>query len=328
MEFKDYYKILGVPRTASVEEIKKAYRRLVRKYHPDVSKEADADARVKEINEAYAVLGDADKRRAYDELGPGWQAGQDFRPPPGWQREYRSGQGGFSQADFSDFFETLFGARGFGRGFADLGGRRPRRPGAGTGGTHRGPRRAGEDQHAAIEIDLEESYHGATRVVTLSVPEAGPGGQVITRQRALNVKIPAGVVDGQKIRLAGQGSPGHAGGPAGDLYLEIGLRPHPLYQVNGRDLSLELPVAPWEAALGARVKVPTLGGQVTLAIPAGAQSGQRLRLRDRGLPGTPPGDQYVVLRLTNPPVDSEAARELFRRMGEKLHFNPRAHLER
>ncbi len=310
MKYRDYYQILGVARDASAEDIKKAYRRLARKYHPDVSKEPGAEERFKEVAEAYEVLRDADKRAAYDQLGSNWKAGQEFRPPPG--RQGGQGQpfsGGFGGRDFSDFFESLFGNVGGLGGFAGARGFQP----------------AGADQTVPLEISLEEAYHGGSRALQLQVPERNASGQMTPRLRTLNVKIPAGVTTGQKIRLSGQGGAGSGGGPSGDLYLELTIRPHPLYKVRGRDITLELPLAPWEAALGAKVEVPTLGGSVTLSIPANARNGQTLRLRGRGLPGQPPGDQLAVLRIVNPPADSEAARELFRRMARELPFNPRAH---
>lgn len=310
MEFKDYYQILGVDRKASLDEIKKAYRRLARKYHPDVSKESDAEARFKEIGEAYEVLKDPDKRAAYDQLGNQWQAGQEFRPPPNWNAGFEF-RGDFNDpGGFSDFFESLFGG---GRGAG--GGRRGRRA-----------RVAGEDHHARIEISLEDAYHGTTRTITLQAPELSPDGHVATRQHSLNVKIPRGVTAGQRIRLSGQGSASAWGGSRGDLYLEIMFRPHPLYRAEGRAIYLDLPVAPWEAALGQRVPVPTLGGRVELKIPPGSQTGDKLRLKGRGLPGNPPGDQYVVLKLVTPRADTPAARALYEKMAADLPFNPRAGL--
>ena len=293
MEYKDYYKTLGVARDASTEDIKRAYRKLARKYHPDVSKEANAENRFKDVAEAYEVLKDADKRAAYDQLGSNWQAGQGFSPPPDWHGgkgfEFRSSGGG---AGFSDFFDSLFG-----RGFAGAQG--PQRRSA-----------RGEDQQARVQITLEDAFHGSSRAVNLSQP----GG----RSRTLEVRIPKGVRAGQRIRLAGQGSNG------GDLYLEIEFAPHRLYRLEGADLYLDLPITPWEAALGATVKVPTLGGVVELNIPAGSQSGDTLRLRGRGLPTTPtPGDQYVVLKMVTPPAETDAARELYRRLAKELPMDPR-----
>ena len=316
MKYKDYYQILGLTRDASAEDIKKAYRRLARKYHPDVSKEAQAEEHFKAVSEAYEVLRDPEKRAAYDQLGSNWQAGQDFRPPPGWQGGPRPhvGPGGFGQQDFSDFFESLFGGPGGPGGFT---GRR--------GSSARSSQTAGQDQTVPLDITLEEAYQGGQRSLQLQVPERDANGHVVTHPRTLNVKIPAGVVNGQKIRLGGQGSPGRGGGSSGDLYLEISIRHHPLYKLQGRDLSLELPLAPWEAALGCKVEVPTLGGTVTLNIPANAKNGQKLRLRGRGLPGQPPGDQLAVLRIVNPSVDSDGAREAFQRLEQAVPFDPRAH---
>jgi curved DNA-binding protein len=315
MEYKDYYQILGVNRDASEEAIKKAYRRLARKYHPDVSKESGAEERFKEVAEAYEVLRDAEKRAAYDRLGSNWRAGQEFRPPPGWQGRggSRPHAGGFSSRDFSDFFESLFGGMGGRSGFASM------------GGMGSGFATAGQDQTVGLEISLEEAYHGGSRTLQLQSPERDASGRVANRTRTLNVKIPIGVTNGQKIRLSGQGSAGMGGGPSGDIYLEVSIKPHHLYKLRGRDVTVELPVAPWEAALGCKVEVPTLGGTVTLNIPANARNGQKLRLRGRGLPGDPSGDQFVVLRIVNPPADTETARDLFERMKRELPFNPRAH---
>ncbi len=252
MEFKDYYKIMGVAREATQDEIKRAYRKLARKYHPDVSKEPDAEARFKEVGEAYEVLKDPEKRAAYDRLAAGgYQGGEEFRPPPGWDAGFEFRGGGFTDGDaahFSDFFESLFGGGSpFGHGAGRRGGVRMR----------------GEDRHARIRIGLADAYHGATRTLSLQVPEVDPQGRVITRNHSLNVKIPAGVTEGQQIRLSGQGAPGLGGGPAGDLYLEVSFEPHPVFHAEGRDVFATLPIAPWEAALGAKVPVPTLGGRWT-----------------------------------------------------------------
>ncbi len=309
MQYKDYYQTLGVARDASQAEIKRAYRRLARKYHPDVSKEPNAEARFKEVNEANEVLHDPEKRAAYDALGNNWRAGQDFRPPPGAGSSsgfhFEQGDAG----DFSDFFSSIFG-----RAFQQGGGARDAR------------RRRGQDQTIRLAIDLEDAYRGVTRQIRLDVPEPDANGQRSTRSRTLNVRIPAGVTQGRQIRLAGQGGPGLNEGPAGDLYLEIELNPHRHFTADGRDIQLRLPIAPWEAALGASVTVPTLGGSVTLKIPEGSQSGQRLRLKGRGLPGTPPGDEIVVLEIVTPPAKTEAAKEAYRLMAERLPFNPRAEL--
>ena len=312
MEYKDYYKTLGVSRDASQDEIKRAYRRLARKYHPDVSKEPDAEARFKEVNEANEVLRDPEKRTAYDALGSNWRAGQDFRPPPGGgdQREFHVRPE--DVAEFSDFFSSLFG-----RGFRGAGG--------GAGGQPRRKQR-GQDQTARIATDLEEAYRGVTRQLRIDLPELGADGRVTPRGRTLNVRIPAGVTQGRQIRLAGQGSPGIHGGAAGDLYLEVEINPHRHFTPDGRDIHLRLPIAPWEAALGATVQVPTLGGTVNLKLPAGSQSGQRLRLKGRGLPGTPPGDELVTLEIKTPPAQDEASRRVYEHMAEHFRFNPRAEL--
>ncbi len=318
MEYKDYYNTMGVAREATQDEIKRAYRKLARKYHPDVSKEPDAEERFKEVNEAYEVLKDPQKRAAYDRLGGQWQAGQEFTPPPGWERGFEFGGGGFTGADasrFSDFFDSLFGGAGPFGGFRT------------TGGRPREFRMRGEDQFARIHITLEEAFHGASRTLQLETPELDAQGRRTVSHKALNVRIPPGITAGQQIRLAGQGSSGVGGGPPGDLYLEVELEPHPRYRVEGRDIYLNLPLTPWEAALGAKVQVPTLGGRVDLSVPAGARSAQRLRLKGRGLPGHPPGDQYVLLQIVVPPADTAEKRRMFEEMARAMPFNPRRHLE-
>lgn len=315
MDYKDYYRLMGVGRGASQDEIKRAYRKLARKYHPDVSKESDAEIRFKELGEAYAVLKDPEKRAAYDELGTNWKAGQDFQPPPDWGSGFEFSGSGFDGADagaYSDFFEQLFGR--------------------GMGAQHRaGPspvfRARGEDHHAKVLVDLEDAYNGAARAIGLRTPEVDATGHVITKDRTLNVKIPKGVKQGQKIRLSGQGSAGHGGGEAGDLYLEIEFRSHRFYKPDGKDVFLQLPVTPWEAALGATVKVPTPSGPVDLKIPAGTGSGKKLRLKGRGIPGSPPGDFYVTTEVTLPPADSDARKEIYRTMQQEMPYDPRGHLE-
>ena len=330
MEFRDYYKVLGVERTASADQIRKAYRRLAHKYHPDVSKEPNAEARFKEMQEAYEVLKDPEKRAAYDQLGSQWKAGEQFRPPPDWgsgfefsgdgraragrsrgrgagPRGFGAGEdGGLGEQDFSEFFSSLFGG---GSPFAAEG------------------RRPGRDHHARIEIDLEEAFRGTTRMLELKRPELTPDGTLELRNHTVRVTIPPGVTAGQLIRLAGQGEPASGRGSAGDLYLETHIRPHRLFQLDGRDVTLTLPVAPWEAALGASVTVPTLGGPVEVQIPPGSQSGQKLRLRGRGLPGRPAGDQFVQLKVVLPPGTSPEAKALYEEMRRKLNFDPRADLE-
>lgn len=313
MEYKDYYGIMGVKRDATQEEIKRAYRKLARKYHPDVSKERNAEAKFKELGEAHEVLKDPKKRAAYDQLGSQWKAGQEFRPPPNWQGgfEFHDFGGGADIDGFSDFFETLFGGAA-------------RRPGARSS---REFRRRGEDHHARVVVELADSYRGATRSITLQVPQVDERGRVGTRPRTLSVKIPQGIRQGQQIRLAGQGGAGFGGGEAGDLYLEVEFSPHGRYRVDGADVYLDLPVAPWEAALGATVEVPTPAGAVELKVPPNSQSGKKLRLKGRGIPAKPPGDLYVVLQVVLPPADSERQRRAWEQMQREFAFNPRAGLE-
>lgn len=312
MNYKDYYKIMGVGRDANQDEIKRVYRKLARKFHPDVSKEANAEEKFKEVQEAYEVLKDPEKRAAYDQLGTQWRQDQQFTPPPDWGRdfEYSTSFGGREDSGFSDFFSSLFGARSpF----------REQRGGSGFAA-------AGEDRAAKIQIVLEDAFHGGAHTIELKSPQLDDHGRLTVTPRMLKVSIPAGVTEGQKIRLAGQGSPGSGGAPAGDLYLEISIKPHRLYQLEGRDITLTLPVAPWEAALGATIETPTLAGAVELRIPANARAGQKLRLKGRGLPGPTPGDQYVVLKIVLPPADTPKARELYDQMQKELPFDPRAEL--
>jgi len=313
MEYKDYYKIMGLARDASQDDIKRAYRKLARKYHPDVSKEPDAEAKFKELGEANEVLKDPEKRAAYDQLGANWKAGQDFRPPPNWDEGFEFKGGGFSSSDagtYSDFFEQLFGQAGFGASRHQQQARQVR----------------GQDSHAKIHIDLEDSFKGASRNITLSSPETDAQGHVQLKHRTLNIKIPRGLRSGQNIRLAGQGNAGIGGGKAGDLYLEIAFNPHPFYKAIDADIYLDLPVAPWEAALGAKVKVPTPEGAVDLKIPPNSRQGSKLRLKDRGLPGEPAGDFYVVLQIVLPPADTEKAQAAYQKLQQELDFNPRRSL--
>jgi len=321
MEFKDYYKVMGVARDATEAQIKQAYRKLARKYHPDVSKEKDAEARFKDVGEAYEVLKSPEKRAAYDQLGKGHSAGQDFRPPPDWDAGFEFSGAGGRDAAFSDFFESLFGAQ--------------RRQGAGG---NRGAFRPGrgEDHHAKVLLDLEATLHGGARQLTLRVPEIDSDGRLATRERTLNVQVPKGILPGQHIRLAGQGarppadgapdSGAPGSGAAGDLFIEVEFQPHPLYKIVGRDLYLDLPVAPWEAALGASVKTPTPGGTVDLKIPAGAHAGSKLRLKGRGIPSSPPGDLYVILQIALPPANDDNAKAAYAAMAAALPFSPRANL--
>lgn len=311
MKFRDYYEILGVDRGATQDDIKRAYRKLARKYHPDVSKEPDAEARFKELGEANEVLRDPEKRAAYDRMGSDWRAGQDFQPPPGWDAgfEFRGRDGGAGESDYSDFFEALFGRRG-GRGQASQRGRT----------THR----QGQDHHAKVLIDLADTYRGGRRSIRLAVPEIDDTGRVVTRERELDVNIPRGIRAGQHLRLSGQGGPGASGGPAGDLYLEIAFREEPRFRVDGRDVYVDLPLTPWQAALGATVSVQTPEGQVELSVPAGSSSGRKLRLRGKGIPAQPAGDLYAVVSIVVPPADTEARKEAYRAMAKAFDVAPGA----
>ncbi len=321
MKFVDYYQVLGVSEHASTDEINKAYRKLARKYHPDVSKEPQADQKFKEVSEAYEVLKDEAKRADFDQLRSfGGRAGEDFRPPPGWNPGSWD-EGGVPRGhrgDFSDFFTEIFGGAGFGFRSETDGASEVRFGRAGRDGQIRG-----EDQSHIIEISAQEAYRGAQRALTLQSLAFDGDGRVSPRERSLQVKIPAGVTEGQKIRLKGQGAAGRRGGAAGDLYLQVHITDHPDYRIDGRDVTSELALAPWEAVLGATLDVQTLGGPVKLNVPSGSQNGQRLRLKGRGLPGKPPGDQFVELRVMVPMELSTEQRRLFETMREKIHYDPR-----
>jgi curved DNA-binding protein len=332
VQFRDYYDVLGVARTATEDQIKSAYRKLARKYHPDVNPgDKSAEEKFKEINEAYEVLSDADKRKKYDELGPNWKAGQDFRPPPNWEGA------NVEFGDFGDFFGGGRGASGFSDFFESLfGGRRGPRRGAGFA-------MRGQDVEAEIPLTLEEAHRGVKRTITLQVTETCPdcngsgvkdaktcptcrGAGAIRRPKSLEVTIPAGVREGSVIRLPGQGEPGSSVAPAGDLFLRVRLQPHRLFQTIGEnDVQIELPVAPWEAALGAKIPVPTLDGPVEMKIPPGSQGGQRLRLRGQGLNrrGGGRGDEYVKIRIVIPPKLTPKEKELFEKLAAESRFNAR-----
>jgi len=310
MDYKDYYKQLGVERNATAEEIKKQYRRLARKYHPDVSKEENAEEKFKEVKEAYEALKDPEKRKAYDTMGANWKEGQGFKTPPNWQYQGSNGADeGFNSEDFSDFFENLF------------------RQGAQGRAKQENYSQRGQDQHTKIILSLEEAYSGTERMLQLQEPELNPTtSQIGYKLRNLKVKIPAGVTEGQQIRLAQQGAKGISGGSSGDLYLEIQFLPHPYYTVKDRDIFINLPVTPWEAALGGKVPVPTLAGKVELTIPAGSQTGKKLRLKGRGLSGSPSGDEYVILTIYTPEPKTENQRELYQKMADEMHYDPRQEL--
>jgi curved DNA-binding protein len=314
MEFKDYYEILGVPRSATQDEIKQAYRKLARKYHPDVSKAADAEAKFKEVGEAYKVLKEADTRAAYDRMGSQWKGGQEFQPPPDWDsgfefsgRDFGAG-GEAGQAEFSEFFESLFGRAARGH----------------SSSQRRSMHARGEDSHARVQIDIEDAYRGARRRITLQAPQVDAQGHVSTSERTLNVNIPKGIREGQHLRLGGQGGPGLGDGGAGDLYLEISFRQHPLFRVDGRDVYVDLPLAPWEAALGASVAVPAPDGQLQLTIPPGSAAGRRLRLKGKGIPTNPPGDLYAVLAIALPAADTDDRKNAYRALQKAFDFDPRA----
>jgi len=309
VEFKDYYKVMGVARDATEAQIKQAYRKLARKYHPDVSKEKDAEARFKEVGEAYEVLKSPEKRAAYDQLGQNHRAGEEFRPPPNWDSGFEFSGAGPGNSAYSDFFDSLFGAQA--------------RSGRSRGGFHAG---RGEDHHAKVLLDLEASLNGGPRAFTLRMPEIDDEGRLVSKERTLNVQVPKGILAGQQIRLAGQGARAGGGTPPGDLYIEVEFQPHPLYRIDGRDLSLELPVAPWEAALGASVKTPTPSGVVDLKVPPGSHAGSKLRLKGRGIPAAPPGDFYVVLQIALPAANDDKAKAAYAAFAAALAFNPRASL--
>jgi curved DNA-binding protein len=318
MKYKDYYEILGVARDAAEADIKKAYRKLARKYHPDVSKEKGAEEKFKEVAEAYEVLKDKDKRAAYDQMGF-YQPGQDFRPPPDWGERFGSQGGAHTFEDLGDIdlFDLLSGL-GMRRGAA--GGRR-------GGGEVRMP---GQDYEVTMHAGVEDLSRGAEAEIPMSTTEMDPEGRLRRSTRNVRVRIPKGATAGQRLRVPGKGGPGMGGGPAGDLYINIELRPHERFKVSGHDLYLEVPVTPWEAALGASIDIPTLDGKVTLKIPSGSRAGQKLRVRGKGLPrpkDAEPGDLYAVLQIVTPAALSEREKELYRQLAEVSSFNPRAHFE-
>ena len=326
VKYKDYYEIIGVKRNAPQEEIQRAYRKLARKYHPDVNSEPGANEKFQEINEAYEVLRDTEKRKKYDSLGSNWSANQDFTPPPGWENvqfEFHSnpGNGGsyhsFSGGGFSEFFERLFGG-GWDSPFTD------RKRHAQDGFENEWITR-GRDVEAEMEISLEEAYHGAMKSFELQVIDQDASGRSAPQRRRIDVKIPPGTQKGTRIRLRRQGGKGMGGGEAGDLYIRIRFAPHPIFKVSGYDLEMDLPITPWEAALGAEVKTPTLDGAIRLRIPPGSNSGQRLRLTGKGLPqkGGKRGDQFVRLLITIPKTLSAKEREAFETLSRVSQFNPR-----
>ena len=324
MKFRDYYETLGVARGATEAEIKTAYRKLARKYHPDVNKEKDAEDRFKEIGEAYSVLKDTEKRAAYDQMGSNWKQGQDFSPPPNWNAGFEfaddpnagfGGYGGNYDGDQSEFFESLFG-----RGRHRQGGR--------SSNARQGMHFKGQDHHAKILIDLADAYNGAKRTISLHMPTQDPEGHVITQERKLDVNIPKGIKVGQNLRLSGQGGPGMGDGGAGDLYLEIDFHPNALYKVDGKDVYLDLPLAPWEAALGTSVNIPTpAGSTLELTIPPNSKSGRKMRLKGKGIPSKEPGDFYVVPNIVLPEAQSDAQKAAYQELEKAFDFKPRSHLK-
>ena len=332
VKYQDYYETLGVTRSASQDEIQRAYRKLARQYHPDVNKNPEADQKFKQIGEAYEVLKDPEKRKKYDALGANWKAGQQFKPPPGFENirfEFGGREGGgfeFSSDGFSDFFEMFFGRGAAGGGFQSARtrgfrtGTSGRTSGGASGETFGGRPQKGQTIESEVEISLEDAYHGTSRQITLRDPEAGTS-------KKLEVKIPKGTTSGSKIRLAGQGGQGLAGGPAGDLILHLRIEPHPRFEVHGHNLHHTLAIAPWEAALGAKVPVPTLEGDVTMTIPPGASSGQKLRLRGKGLPNRAHdeerGDLLVHLKIVVPHELTEDEERLFKELAKVSKFEPR-----
>jgi curved DNA-binding protein len=325
MKFRDYYETLGVARSATEAEIKAAYRKLARKYHPDVNKDAGAEDQFKQIGEAYTVLKDTEKRAAYDRFGANWKNGQDFTPPPNWNEGFKyanegfggahPGYGGGFEGDQSEFFESLFG-------------RGNRRQSSRGGQSRQSMNFKGQDHHAKILIDLADAYNGAKRTIALHMPTLDASGHVSTQERKLDVSIPKGIKAGQNLRLSGQGGPGAGEGPAGDLYLEIDFHPNPLYRIDGKDVFIDIPLTPWEAALGTTVNVPTpAGSTLELKIPAGTIAGRKMRLKGKGIPSTELGDLYVVPTIALPPADTEAHQEAYENFSKAFDFNPRSHLK-
>ena len=310
MKYKDYYAILGVEKNASPEAIKKAYRKLAHKYHPDVSKEAKAEEKFKEVAEAYETLKNPEKRAAYDQLGQ-HQPGEDFRPPPDWQQHHSGAQFSFEDIDLSDLFAGLRG----GQGRAQHAHGRVSMP--------------GEDYEVTVHLTLDNAYHGTEVELNLSMPEYDDNGLLRRAPHVFKTRIPKGVTDGQRLRVPGKGGKGFNGGRAGDLYLNIVLHPHPLFRASGHDLYLDLPLTPWEAVLGTTVDVPTLGGSVRLKVPPGTQAGQKLRLAKRGLPKphAGEGDLFAVVQIVMPSVVSERERALYQQLADISTFNPRGHFE-
>ncbi|NNM60062.1 MAG: DnaJ domain-containing protein [Legionellales bacterium] len=301
MKYIDYYKVLGVERNATLAEIKQAYRKLAHKYHPDVSTHTEGEEKFKEIAEAYATLKDPAKRAEYDKLGV-HPSGEEFVTPHNWQETFHEGNSSFDDVDLADFISAF------------------------TGRAHArsGPRK-GQDYEVPVHITLEQAYHGAEMEMTLPLPEYDAQGLPHRKQQTFKIRIPKGASDGQRLRVLGKGEPGINGGKSGDLYLAMSIQPHPLYRVNHKNLSIDLPLAPWEAVLGTKVNVPTLGGKVGLNIPPGVTNMTKLRLAGRGLPSPDGkmGDLFVICQIDVPKVVTEKERKLFEQLATESHFNPR-----
>jgi curved DNA-binding protein len=310
MKYKDYYAILGVKKDASADDIKSAYRRLARKYHPDVSKEKNAEEKFKEMGEAYETLKDPEKRAAYDQLGS-HAAGQEFRPPPDWEQQFAQGAGAFDDIDLADLFAAF--------------GQRPGRRGGGPP-----PPMRGHDFEAGVSLSFAQAFNGAEIQLQMNGLEWDENGNGRRVPRTISVRIPRGVTSGERLRVPGKGGAGFRGGPAGDLYLEIEVADHPLFRVSGKDLFMDLPLTPWEAVLGTEVSLPTPAGEVSLKVPAGTRAGQKLRLGGRGLQrgSASAGHLYAIVRIEVPSVVDEAQRDLYRKLAATSNFDPRAHLER
>ena len=323
VKYQDYYEVLGISRTASQEDVQKAYRKLARKYHPDINKSKGAEEQFKQVGEAYEALKDPEKRKRYDRLGADWQAGEDFTPPPGWNFKTgtSSGTGGFrfedfGESGFSDFFDVLFGDK----------------PGGFRSGFHRKSRSGGEnlsmkgeDQEVEITIPLEDAFRGARKSISLEIRETDASGQTKRSTKIFEVTIPPGTTNRQRLRLAGQGGKGSGGGPAGDLYLKVKIAPHPVFKVKGRDLETDVPVTPWEAALGASIEIPTVDGKASIKLPPGIQGEKRIRLRGKGFSrkNASPGHLYAVIRIEVPKNLSSEEKELFEKLSRVSSFRPR-----
>ena len=349
VKFQDYYETLGVKRSATQDEIQRAYRKLARKYHPDINKTKEAEEKFKNIGEAYEVLKDPEKRKRYDTLGHNWKMGQDFKPPPGWDWNFQSspfggtgtggfhfktrGDSGFEGSGFSDFFDMLFGESSQVRGksafegvFGGFGGDSVGKQSR-TGGTRARQSRSasGQDQEVEVTIPLEDAYHGAKRDIRLQVTESSSDGRTHRSTRTLGVNIPSGLTEGKKLRLKGQGAPGSGGAAGGDLYLKINIAPHPVFAPKGENLEVVVPITPWEAALGASIRVPTMEGSANVKVPAGIRSEQRIRIKGRGLgkKGRGRGDLYAIIRIVVPERLSPKEKELFKELAKKSTFDPR-----